>query len=213
MDGLNPAVGSGRLRREETSGPDASRELMTAPPFDSFASLLGAARSGDERAWSVLYRGTAARMLGYLRMHGAADPEGLLGDTFLQLARNLRKFDGDEAGFRSWAFTIAHHRLIDERRSLRRRPNTVHPPTEIDVVDAGVNVEVEALEAVDRSIVEELLQILSRDQRSVVLLRILGGLSTSETAAALGKSEGAVRVLQYRALRSMKEKLTGDVTP
>ncbi len=185
-----------------------------AADYDSFASLLTAAQSGDEGAWSVLYRSVAARLLGYLRARGAIDPEGLLGDTFLQLARNLRKFDGNEAGFRSWAYTIAHHRLIDERRGLLRRPSVpIHPPTEVADLDAGVDVEADALQDMERSLLEDLLQVLSDDQRNVVLLRILGGMSTSETAAAIGKSEGVVRVLQHRALRTLKEKLTGDVTP
>ena len=81
------------------------------------------------------------------------------------------------------------------------------------MADLGTDVEAEALAGIERLEIEAVLQVLSDDQREVILLRVLGGLSALETAAAIGKSEGAVRVLQHRALRLLKEKLTGDVTP
>jgi len=182
--------------------------------ISNFSEVLEAARQGDQGAWAELYDAVAAQMLGYLRGHGAGDPEGLLGDAFLQLSRNLQTFEGDEAGFRSWAFTVAHHRLIDERRKLARRPQeTEYPVTEPETPRAPADVEAEAIQAVDQSSIEQLLNTLSEDQRDVVLLRVLGGLTTGETAATIGKSEGAVRVLQHRALRALKDRLTGgDVT-
>lgn len=147
-------------------------------------------------------------------MNGAVDPEGLLGDSFLQLSRNLRTFEGDEAGFRSWVFTVAHHRLIDERRKLaRRRQEIDYPLHERETPRAQVDVEAEAIQAVDESSIGRLLNTLSDDQRDVILLRVIGGLTTGETAAAIGKSEGTVRVLQHRALRALRERLAeGDVT-
>ena len=54
--------------------------------------------------------------------NGAPDPEDVLGEVFLQVARDISTFDGEETGFRSWVFTIAHHRLIDARRHTARRP-------------------------------------------------------------------------------------------
>lgn len=183
--------------------------------ISNFHEVLEAARRGDQSAWSILYDSVAGQMLGYLRGRGAIDPEGLLGDAFLQISRNLHSFNGDDNGFRSWAFTVAHHRLIDERRRLSRRPQETRlPESEHKAPRSSVDVEREALEAVDQTVIEHLLETLSDDQRNVILLRILGGLSTGETAAALGKSEGTVRVLQHRALSALREQLREkDVTP
>src|SRR3954469_7365164 len=100
-----------------------------------FTSLLEAAREGSEDAWQELYTGLAPVVLGYLRANGSPDPEDVLSEVFLQVARDVVKFDGDETGFRSWVFTIAHHRLIDARRHSARRPVELSPeppePTEL----------------------------------------------------------------------------------
>jgi DNA-directed RNA polymerase specialized sigma24 family protein len=80
---------------------------------ERFTSLLESARQGSEAAWQELYGGLAPAILGYLRANGAPDPEDILSEVFLQVARDIARFDGDERGFRSWVFTIAHHRLID----------------------------------------------------------------------------------------------------
>ena len=89
---------------------------------ERFSDLLAAARAGDEHAWERDLRGLAPIVLGYLRANGAPDPEDVLGETFLQVARDISRFEGDESSFRSWVFTIAHHRLIDARRYSARRP-------------------------------------------------------------------------------------------
>ncbi len=158
----------------------------------------------------MLYDSLAAQMLGYLRGRGARDPEGLLGDCFLQIAANLHRFEGEESGFRSWAFTMAHNRLTDERRRYARRPGeTPLPESEVGLPHAPGGTEDQVVAAMDGSAVE-MLSELTDDQRAVILLRILGGFSTAETAQMLDKSEGAVRVLQHRALQSLKESVDTD---
>ena len=183
-------------------------------PISNFSDVLEAARQGDELAWATLYDSVAAQMLGYLKRRGAVDPEGLLGDAFLQLSRNLRGFEGNQAGFRSWAFTVAHHRLIDERRKLSKRPLEAEgADDQLESLPSSTDVEAAVIEVVDPQPIEILLATLSEDQQNVILLRVLGGLTTAETAAAIGKSEGTVRVLQHRALQSLRRRLTaGDVT-
>lgn len=182
--------------------------------IEDFPDVLEAAIGGDNDAWARLYDSIAGQLLGYLRGHGATDPDGLLGDTFLQLARNLKTFKGTEAGFRSWAFGVAHHRLIDERRRSGRRPTEIElSERESETPHADLDVETEAIHAVERSGIERLLDELSEDQRDVVLLRILAGLSAADTANAIGKSPGTVRVIQHRALQKLKDQITsGDVT-
>lgn len=178
-------------------------------PITNFPQVLEAARKGNQLAWTHLYDSVAAQMLGYLKGRGAVDPEGLLGEAFLQLSRNLRGFEGDQAGFRSWVFTVAHHRLIDERRKLSKRPQVAeNSDDELGLLPSSADVEAAAIEAVDPQPIESLLATLSEDQQNVILLRVLGGLTAAETAAAIGKSEGTVRVLQHRALQSLRHQLT-----
>ena len=91
--------------------------------FDGeFESVLAAARTGSPRAHERIFRALAPVVHGYLRLQGATEPEDLTSEVFLAVLRNLGSFDGDEPGFRSWVFTIAHRRLLDERRRAVRRP-------------------------------------------------------------------------------------------
>jgi len=170
--------------------------------------VLEAARAGDEWAWSRLYGELAGPVLGYLRVRGAAEPEDLLGEVFLQVARNLSSFSGDATGFRSWIFTIAHRRMIDERRASGRRRLEL-------VVDRESGPSQDpALIVMDRLTEERIaatLQCLVPDQRDVLLLRIMGGITVEEVAIILGKTIGAVKALQRRALQAIKRNVSQPV--
>ena len=170
--------------------------------------MLEAARAGDEWAWSRLYGELAGPVLGYLRVRGAAEPEDLLGEVFLQVARNLGSFSGDATGFRSWIFTIAHRRMIDERRASGRRPLEL-------VVDRESGPSQDpALIVMDRLTEERIaatLECLVPDQRDVLLLRIMGGITVEEVAIILGKTIGAVKALQRRALQTIKRNVSEPV--
>jgi RNA polymerase sigma factor (sigma-70 family) len=170
----------------------------------AFPQALAAAQTGAEWAWEALYRDLAPTVRGYLRAHGAVEPDDLVAEVFLQLARNLHSFEGDEQGFRSWVFTVAHHRLVDERRARGRRP--VDPVDAFVIEDAAPHgdVEADALERLSATEARALLDRLSPDQRDVLLLRILAGLTVDEVAAVIGKRPGAVKALQRRALASLQ---------
>ena len=163
-----------------------------------FDSVLTAARAGADWAWERIYADLAGPVIGYLRVHGAAEPEDVAGEVFLQVVRDLHRFSGDERDFRAWVFTIVHRRLLDERRRRGRRP-VVPLPESFDV--AGGDVGDDALERLDRDRVLGLLGDLPADQRSVLLLRILGDMTVEEVARAVGKRPGAVKALQRRGLK------------
>lgn len=183
---------------------------MQSPAFES---LLVAAQDGADWAWERLYHEYAGRLLRYLRSRSAADPENLLGDVFLQVARNVGGFSGDEPAFRAWLFTIAHRRLLDERRSQRRRP--AEPRAELPEPDPGA-ADVTADEAVTSlgtARVRALIGRLAPAQQDVLLLRIVGGLTVTEVAAATGRSEGAVKALQRRGLAALRRMLEHEAVP
>ena len=175
---------------------------------ENFSQTLAAARTGAEWAWGSIYHDLAAAVLGYLRASRAVDAEDLSGEVFLQVVRDLRRFEGGEKEFRAWVFTIAHHRLVDNRRRRGRRPE--EPLVRVIAEKQGGDVEDEALANVGALRVREVIDSLVPDQRQVLLLRILGGLTVGEVAAALGKSPGAVKALQRRGLAAIERQLAEE---
>jgi RNA polymerase sigma factor (sigma-70 family) len=170
---------------------------------DRFQDILEAGRRGAPWALESLYRELAPAVLGYLRGQRAAEPEDVASEVFVSIVRNLRSFQGDERAFRSWVFSIAHRRLIDERRRLSGRREDLVEPARIAGPLAGEldgDVEEEALADLGRKGVLLALADLSPHQRTVILLRVLADLSVAEVAEILGKSQGAVKMLQRRAL-------------
>ena len=178
-----------------------------------FASVLGAAQAGAEWAWALLYRSHAGRVLGYLRGRGASDPENLLGEVFLQLARNISTFSGTEDNFRSWVFTVAHHRLLDERRAARRRPSESVAEIEESAPVPGDATAESALTSIGTDRVRELIGRLAPAQQEVLLLRIVGGLTVPEIADAIGKNTGAVKALQRRGLEALRRMMEHEGVP
>lgn len=174
-----------------------------------FDSVLDAAKAGADWAWSVIYHDLAGQVLGYLRSHGTYEPEDRLADVFLQLARNIGTFTGDENAFRSWVFMVAHHRVIDERRWWsRHKEQPTGDDREIETVsDPAPSAGEEAITNLDTEHVHTLLQELSPGQRDALSLRIIAGLTTSEIAVILRKRPGAVKALQRRGLNALRKKM------
>lgn len=195
---------------EETAG---AATASTLPPAQGFDAVLGAARTGAEWAWSTIYAELAPAVLGYLKAQRAPEPEDVTGEVFLHVVRDLPEFEGDEAAFRAWVLTVAHHRLIDGRRYSSRRP--VEPaPTEI-IISRGPagNGEDDGLDALASAWVRELIGGLPESQRAVLLLRILGGLSVEQVSRTIGKRPGAVKALQRRALTRLKKEISKEAVP
>jgi RNA polymerase sigma-70 factor (ECF subfamily) len=175
-------------------------------PDDPFDEVLVAARAGSEWAWSRIYGDLAPKVIGYLRGHGAAEPEDLCGEVFLQVVRALPRFSGGEREFRAWLFTIAHRRLVDDLRKRGRRPVDVAPVEVVqEAAGQGGDVPSEVADRMSEAAVRSAMTALPPGQRSVMLLRILGDMTVEEIAKAMGKRPGAVKALQRRALRNLKK--------
>jgi len=180
--------------------------------LERFKELLAAARGGDEGAWAEIFRELSPAVLGYLRSNSAPDPENIVGEVFLQVARDVEGFEGDERRFRAWVFTIAHHRLIDARRYAARRPvDLVEEPPEPDVpVDDAAD---QAMARIGADEVKRVLGGLTEDQQSVLMLRVIGDLTVDEVAKTVGKRPGAVKALQRRGLAAVKRELESQGVP
>lgn len=173
--------------------------------------MIAAARAGAPWAFARLYEDMSPAVAGYLRVQRASEPEDLTSEVFLGVFSGLSSFDGEEPQFRSWVFTIAHRRLLDERRRAARRP--YQTSLDADPERAGGDVEREALESLSGQWVTDICGQLSADQRSVLLLRVVADLTVEEVARVTGKSPGAVKALQRRALGALRRRLTREGVP
>ena len=164
--------------------------------------LLARARSGDDAAFLELWRGLQPRLLRYLRVLGCDDPDDVASETWLQVVRDLHRFDGDEDEFRRWLFTVGRNRAIDAARARSR--HRVSPVADgLDGFADGQTVEEQVLDGMSVRKAIALLAGLSQDQAEAVALRVIAGLDTPAVAAILGKSPGAVRVALHRGLRAL----------
>lgn len=145
------------------------------------------------------YRSLAPAVLGYLRAQRAPDPEDILGEVFLQVARDLPKFRGDDEALRRWVFSIAHNRLLDARRRESRRPLV----SDRDVPDRPAPPGAEVL---DGELAAALAQ-LTPDQREVVVLRFVADLPLADVAKITHRRVGAVKAMQHRALEMLQQRL------
>lgn len=169
------------------------------------AAALAGARAGSPASFERIYEELAGPVASYLRWNGASDPEGLTNEVMGNVYRGLDRFTGEWPAFRSWVFTIAHHRMVDDRRKARRRPPVIDDASteHVEVQDG----EADAMRALGDERVLALLASLSVDQREVLLLRIVADLPLEEVAVSLNKSVGAVKSLQHRALATLRRHL------
>lgn len=165
--------------------------------------VVAAARTGDAHALTAVYSALAPNVLGYLRARGAEDPEGLTHEVFVQVLDKLGAVVGGAAGLRTFVFSVAHARLVDEHRRRARRPHET--PYQQDLDDRREpSAETTAMVGLGEQRVLDALGELSEEQRSVITLRVLGDLTLEQTAQVLGKSVGAVKQLQRRGLLSLR---------
>ena len=179
----------------------------------AFDDVLAAAQAGAAWGFEVLYRDLSPVVTGYLRLHGAPDPDDLASETFLAVFRGLGGFRGGEDGLRSWVFTIAHRRLVDDRRRRSRRPQEADDAGDVLTGIAGGDVEDDVLARLGAERVHRMCGDLPADQRSVLLLRVLADLTVEQVAAVMGRSVGSVKALQRRGLRRLREELAPADVP
>lgn len=161
-------------------------------------------RVGDPEALGEVYRVLAGPLIAWLRTT-VRDPqraEDLAQDTFLELVRDCRRLTGGPSEIRGWLYRAAHHNLLDDARARARRPErpTAAPP---DRPSAAPSPAESAVVADAAARLSKKLADLAPDQSRVLRLRFWEDLSAPEVAARVGRTEGAVRALQHRAVTAL----------
>ncbi len=173
-------------------------------PSGRVAALVDLARRGDAEAFGALYDhyNTAVYRFIYFRVNSTALAEDLVSETFFRALRSMSSFQWQGKDFGAWLMTIARNLVIDHYKSGRTRLETVtNDFTGREGHSDGPETEV--LAELTSDILRTALSRLPAEQQECLVLRFLSGCSIAETAKALGRSEGAVKQLQLRAIRNL----------
>jgi RNA polymerase sigma factor (sigma-70 family) len=176
-----------------------------APGAQNFQATLHAAQAGAAWACTTIWVEYAPAVTAFLSARGSREPEDLTSEVFLAVFDQLPNFVGGEPELRSFVFSIAYRRLVDELRVRSRRGEALAWSAEADP-RRSASAEDEALTRLGDTSALSLLTTLPEDQRNVMVLRIVADLTVEQVATVLGKRPGAVKALQRRALESMRKK-------
>jgi len=169
--------------------------------------LVARAQQGDRAALEELYLIYFDRIYGYLHVSvgNRHDAEDLTTQTFLRMLESIDRFRWQSAPFSAWLFRIAHNLAIDHFRAARRwQPRADVPEPE---PDEATSADVEALQSIGRRSMLELIEGLSPEQQQVLTLKFVFNFANAEVGTILGKTEGAIKSLQHRALVSLQRQL------
>jgi RNA polymerase sigma-70 factor (ECF subfamily) len=169
--------------------------------------VIAEAKRGSNEAVATLYRGHVAMVRGYLQVSGVIEADDVTSEVFVSMVRNLPRFEGDPGNFRSWLMTIAHRRMVDHRRR-----SSANHSFAVGLVDESRLPNQELNDGfpvpMDGYLVQA-LHHLTKEQREVLGLRFLADLDVETVAAITGRSPGAVKALQHRALRTLRQSPVG----
>jgi RNA polymerase sigma-70 factor (ECF subfamily) len=180
----------------------------TAIPVDT-ATIVDAAIAGDRDAFGDLYRQYVDQVFRYCYFRVATKQlaEDLCADTFVRALRYLDTYEHRGRDFGAWLYTIARNLIYDNNKSSRhRREVSTGEMLDLDETEPGADIAV--LADMGTAAVHAAVQRLNDLQRECVTLRFLQGLTVAETAAAMDMKDGAVKTLQYRAVRTLARNTT-----
>lgn len=166
---------------------------------------ISSLQSGDTAAWNWFFGEFSGQIAGYARRMGVTDVDDVTGTVLETVARSVGNFAGSHSQFRSWVFSIAHARIVDDHRRRSRRPEVEFDESH----DQGSAAADERIGSGDPELETAMAQ-LTEDQRSMLHLRFVVGLSTKEIAKVTEKSEVATRVALHRCSKRLRELLDGS---
>ena len=199
------------------AGPSDDAPLA-APEGDVAVSLglVQRAQSGDAEAFGELYDRYVDQVYRYIAYRVASTQlaEDLTSETFLRALRRIGSFSWQGRDVGAWFVTIARNLVADHYKSSRYRLELT--ADDVSVVGGAQQVTAEGpedavLEAMQNTQLLVAVKLLGPEQQECIVLRFLQGLSVAETAQVMGKNDGAIKALQYRAVRALARLLPEGV--
>jgi len=171
---------------------------------DEFERALAHARSGHAPGFDYLWNRFSRQVVSFARLRGSQDPDGIANDTFVAAFLAIDRFRGGESDFVSFLFAITRNKVVDEIRKRSRQvseqPLVDHDPAVGDIErDAFAGLSIETREALGR---------LTGEQREIVFLRIVADLPLEQVASLTGRTVGATKAMQHRALSAMRKEIS-----
>ncbi|GHF56175.1 hypothetical protein GCM10010218_41880 [Streptomyces mashuensis] len=199
--GSGTGAGTSTTTRRPSADSDSARML----------DLVERAQAGEAEAFGRLYDQYADTVYRYIyyRVGGRATAEDLTSETFLRALRRIGTFTWQGRDFGAWLVTIARNLVADHFKSSRFRLE-VTTGEMLDANEVERSPEDSVLESLSNAALLEAVRKLNPQQQECVTLRFLQGLSVAETARVMGKNEGAIKTLQYRAVRTLARLLPDD---
>ncbi|MFH1284309.1 MAG: sigma-70 family RNA polymerase sigma factor [Candidatus Peregrinibacteria bacterium] len=174
---------------------------------DEIESLVGKVQEGDHDAFSVLYDIFINHIYRYVYYRvKSGDAEDLTETVFLKVWENINKYKPQKRSFSAWVFRIAHNLVVDYYRASKDRD---FDELKIDIPDykrehSPIN---NTEKSIDQDILRQAIGKLKKAYREIVVYKFVNELTNSEISEILNKSEGSVRILQYRALKALRREL------
>jgi len=201
---FSTAVSGGRPPSGGSGGPGSGDDAER----DRIAGLVALAQQGDAEAFGQVYDAYVDSVYRYLyyRVGSHALAEDLTSETFLRALRRIDSFTWQGKDIGAWFTTIARNLVADHVKSSRFKLE-VSTADMLDADRADDGIEDEVLGRLQSAALLDAVRKLKPEQQECVVLRFLQGLTVAETAGVLGRSEGAVKQLQLRAVRALAKLL------
>lgn len=168
--------------------------------------LVARAKLGDQKAFAALYREYVHIVHRYVssKVHDKQRAEDLVAEVFVRALRNISRFEFRGIEFSAWLVRIARNLVVDHAKSRQTTMEVPHDVTPEAHSEDHADLTIAALDA---RIIRSALEAMIPEHRKVLQLRFVDSLNINETAERMDKTPGAIRVLQYRALKAMKRHL------
>jgi RNA polymerase sigma-70 factor, ECF subfamily len=202
---------------DDPAAPTIPSPSTPSEPTGELATVMDIVRraqGGDSEAFGELYDRYVDVVYRYVqyRVSSTALAEDLTSETFLRALRRITSYTWQGRDFGAWLVTIARNLIADHYKSGRYRMEVATS----DLVEAGADrseegPEGEVLTGLTNAALLDAVKQLNSEQQECISLRFLQGMSVAETARIMGKNEGAIKALQYRAVKSLSRLLPEDL--
>ena len=186
--------------QESINGPEITQEDTNLET----ENLVTQAISGDVEAFGELYTNHVTKIYRYVyyNVHDKEHAEDITQEVFLKAWKAIGSCRGKEKTFSSWLYRIAHNLIIDKLRKSQKQSSREAELPE-DIRDTSDRMEI-SLEQRD---LLKVIDVLSPNQRQVIVMKFIEEMDNREIAETMGKSTGAIRILQMRALETLRKTL------